>query len=192
MNNSSCSRRCGYVENHWKPPPVAKLDVKRQALGGTPERILCRLWKKRGEKKGLPGPGKGIFYPVQILDWERIASQIWGSKTEQLSEFSTIRAAYPQFLGSYPHFGFVTVCTQHHIWCPTVPVRQPDSPALPRRHPGNGPVHPTVCRRNIPPAQACHRLNASGFFGNPYNIFSGDVYTWLIYPAGVPPGKGSG
>jgi hypothetical protein len=45
------------------------------------------------------------FCSIQILDRRRNLSQIWGYKTEQLSEFSTVRAVYPQFYGSYPQFG---------------------------------------------------------------------------------------
>jgi len=43
--------------------------------------------------------------PFQILEARKKLTHIWGYKTEQLSEFSTVRAAYPQFLGSYPQFG---------------------------------------------------------------------------------------
>ena len=57
-----------------------------------------------------------LFCLTQILEERRSRIQIWGFKTEQLSDFSTIRAGYPRFLGSYPHFLLMEADPQHHIW----------------------------------------------------------------------------
>jgi hypothetical protein len=50
-----------------------------------------------------------VFWLIQILEGMRNLSQIWGCKTEQLSDLSTIRASYPRFLGSYPQFDSMDV-----------------------------------------------------------------------------------
>jgi hypothetical protein len=72
---------------------------------------IHNLWRKLGEKKGLNRPAKTSFCSIQKLGWEKKGSHIWGYKTEQLSEFSTIRPVYPQFKGTYPQFRGAAVWT---------------------------------------------------------------------------------
>jgi hypothetical protein len=70
------------------------------------ERIIStdcgKLLEKRFSAERLV---KAIFYQSRFWIWTDKIARYRGLKIEQLSDFSTVRAGYPQFLGSYPQFG---------------------------------------------------------------------------------------
>jgi hypothetical protein len=59
-------------------------------------------WKKDSAPKGS---SKLFFDQSRFWIWTDKIARYRGLKIEQLSDFSTVRAGYPQFLGSYPQFG---------------------------------------------------------------------------------------
>jgi hypothetical protein len=101
-----------------------------------------------GRKKAtFRRPGGAFFVDfclLHILEGMKNLSHIWGCQTEQLSDFSTVRAVYPQFSGSYPQFDTWQSKQQHHMWLVTNPGWRSVFPALPRYHPENDPVLPAA------------------------------------------------
>ena len=78
----------GWFLEEGYPQPVDCFGRKEIAFGRPPDMILAqsRFWVGN-----------------------EIAAIYGGLKSEQLSDFSTIRAVYPQILGSYPQFGGLVV-----------------------------------------------------------------------------------
>jgi hypothetical protein len=78
----------GHIFRERHPQPVDKFGRKNPACGwaGQPFFVVSTSWMPLG-----------------------MTAIYGGIKIEQLSGFSTIRAGYPQILGSYPQFGRLVV-----------------------------------------------------------------------------------
>jgi hypothetical protein len=99
--------------------------------------------------------------PVQILEALQNLTHIWGSQTEQLSDFSTVRAVYPQFLGSYPQFcGRVVYPGAPYVvsYRPALAVNLACMASIPSRKRSSPPA---AHSKSLHPAQALHKPNSS-------------------------------
>jgi hypothetical protein len=101
IRNSSGSRPCGEVDNPAFPPPVTGELDDCQWVGWFAGKTIHSLRVVLPEKERLSKRAPGCLFGKMGL------SRFWvgrkrppisgGIKTEQLSDFSTIRALYPQF-----------------------------------------------------------------------------------------------